>query len=275
MEIMEIIKESFVFPSTDLGKLAIYIALSFVGVILALLGGVFTVLGFSTSFWLILGVIFFVFAFILSFILGGYMVSIIKSGIDKTDAAPTFEWKGNFVTGIKYVVVTFIYYLIPVIIVFITGLATNLFGNSMDIFNQILYANMYAPANTTVVVSEIIPQSQFVALGTSMIITGIIALVLFIIFTFLQTMAAARLANTDSLGSALNIVEAFKDIGRIGWGKVIATVLLIFILIFVINAILSTLNYYVPGISILSIVVTPYLMFFASRATGLLYSDIA
>ena len=84
-----------------------------------------------------------------------------------------------------------------------------------------------------------------------------------------------NIANTDSLGDALNIPEAFKDIGRIGWGKVIAVVFLIFIIIAIINSVISGLNYYIPGISIISIVVTPYLTFFASRATGLLYSDIA
>ena len=88
-------------------------------------------------------------------------------------------------------------------------------------------------------------------------------------------MAEARLANTDSLGEALNVPEAFKDIGRIGWGKVIAVLFLVFIIIAVINSVISGLNYYIPGISIVSIILTPYLVFFASRATGLLYSDIA
>ena len=88
-------------------------------------------------------------------------------------------------------------------------------------------------------------------------------------------MAQSRLAKTDSLGYSLNIPEAFKDIGRIGYGKVLAVVILIFIIIAVINALITGLNSYINGIGILSIIVTPYLVFFAARATGLLYSDIA
>ena len=45
--------------------------------------------------------------------------------------------------------------------------------------------------------------------------------------------------------------------------------------VLVINAILSAVYQQVPQLSILNIIVTPYLMFFTNRATGLLYSDIA
>ncbi|WP_405295293.1 DUF4013 domain-containing protein [Methanobrevibacter sp.] len=276
MEIMEIIKESLIFPSNDLAKLAIYIALTFAAGILAVLGivlfaiGAYDNIGFS-----IIGAIVFIAGLIIIFILTGYLVSIVKSGIDQADAAPEFVWKENLIVGIKFVIMNIVYFIIPAIVVLIVGWATNLFGNAISIFNQIMIANMMAPANTTVMISEVVPQSQFVALGTAMIITGIIAFILFLIFAFLQTMGEARLANTGSLGSSVNIVESFKDIGRIGWGKVIAVVLLIFIIIAVINVIINGLNSYITGFSILSIIVTPYLTFFASRATGLLYSDIA
>jgi hypothetical protein len=277
MEIMEIIKDSFIFPSNDISKLAIYIALSFAIGILAILGVVLLGLGLGGNNILssIIGVILFIGSLVIGFILSGYLVSIIKTGIDQTDSAPEFVWKENLVTGIKYLIVTIVYFIIPAIITLIVGWATNMFGLAMDITTRIGTAYMTAPANATIVPADIIPQSDFIALGNAMIITGVVALVLLIFFTFIQTMAQARLAKTDSLGDALNIPEAFKDIGRIGWGKVIAVVILIFIIIVVINAIITGLNNYINGISILSIIVTPYLTFFASRAIGLLYSDIA
>ena len=95
------------------------------------------------------------------------------------------------------------------------------------------------------------------------------------LFSFVQIMANSRLANTDSLGDALNIPEAFKDISRIGVGKVVATIVLVVIVSVVISAILSAVYQQVPQLAILNIIVTPYLMFFTNRATGLLYSDIA
>lgn len=276
MEITDIIKEAFVYPSTDLAKLAIYIALSFVIAIVSIFGLVLFGLGVSeNAIFAIFGIIIFVGALVVGFILSGYLVSIVKSGIDGDESLPEFQWRENLITGVKYLVVTIGYFIIPAIIVLIVGAATNLFGISAEVFNKMMIASMNAPANTTVVVGNVVPQSTLTDLGTAIIITGIVAAVLFLIFLFIETMAEARLANTGNIGDALNIPEAFKDIGRIGWGKVIAVVFLIFIIIAIINSVISGLNYYIPGISIISIVVTPYLTFFASRATGLLYSDIA
>ena len=88
-------------------------------------------------------------------------------------------------------------------------------------------------------------------------------------------MGTARLANTGSLSEAVNVVEAFKDITRIGVGKVIAVILLSIIVVAVINGVLGYLYGQIPQLSILSVIVTPYLVFFTNRVTGLLYSDIA
>ncbi len=276
MEIMEIIKEAMVFPSHELSKLAIYIALSVVAVLLAGLGFVFIILGFADNIlWAILGILIFILGLCISFIVSGYLVTIIKCGIDHAESAPEFDWKGNLITGIKYLVVNIVYFIIPAIIVLIIAFATNIFGLAQTMFVKMMQANMAAPANATVAVTDVIPQSMLINFGNALIITGVVAFILFIIFAFIQTMGQSRLANTDSLGDALNIPEAFKDLGRIGYGKVIAVTLLIFIIIAVINVIINGINSYINGFSVLSIIVTPYLTFFAARATGLLYSDIA
>ena len=276
MEITDIIKEAFIFPSTDLAKLAIYIALSFVSVLLSVLGLALFVLGLlDNGAYAVIGVVLFIAGLILGFILSGYLISILKSGIDGDENVPEFKWKENLITGIKYLIVNIVYFIIPAIIVLIVGWITNVYGLSAEIFTKMMTASMNAPANATVAITDVVPQSTFVSLGNAMLITGIVAFVLFLIFLFIQTMGESRLANTGSLGDALNIVEAFKDIGRIGWGKVIAVVVLIFIIIAVINAVISGINSYINGFSIISIIVTPYLIFFSSRATGLLYSDIA
>lgn len=276
MEIMDIIKESLIFPSNDLAKVAIFIALTFVTGILAVLGIVLFALGLVDSIvYAVIGVFIIIAALAVGFIMGGYQISIMKSGIDGDENVPEFMWKENLITGIKYLVVCIVYFIIPAIIVLIVGWVTNLFGLSSEVFTKMMYANINAQTNATVIASNVVPQSMLVSLGTAMIITGIVAAVVFLIFLFIQTMGESRLANTGSLGDALNVSEAFKDIGRIGWGKVIAVIILIFLIIAVINVIISGLNYYINGIGIVSIVVSPYLAFFAARATGLLYSDIA
>lgn len=276
MEIMEIIKEAMVFPSKDIVKLAVYIALSVVSVLLGAFGILYMAIGVaSQSFWIIIGVIAFIAALILGFITTGYIVSIIRSGIEHEESAPQFMWKENLVTGVKFVVLNIVYFIIPAIVVLILGWVTNLFGMASIMFTRMMYASMAAPANATVTIADVVPQSMIISFGNSLIIVGIVAFILFVIFGFLETMGQCRLAKTDSLGYAVNIPEAFRDIGRIGFGKVIGLTVLIFVIILVINCIISGLNAYIAGFSILSIIVTPYLSFFAARASGLLYSDIA
>ena len=276
MEITEIIKESFIFPANNLKALAIYIAITFVmGILVA--GGIFSALGIQNSaLYGILSFILFIIAVLVGFILSGYEIDIIKTGIDLEDLAPDFDWKADLIRGIKAIIVAIVYFIIPAIITLIVAFITNVPGNFV---NVVQYVNQTAVnANGTVVansVLEMVPDSVMSGLVGSISITLLVAAVLFIIFSFIQVMANSRLANTDSLGEALNIPEAVKDISRIGVGKVIATLILVFIISLVIGAILSAVYQQVPQLSILNIIVTPYLMFFTNRATGLLYSDIA
>lgn len=273
---MEIIKEAMIFPSTDLAKLAIYIVLAIVAGLLVTFGFILFGVGLANnSLVFILGLILFVVGLIVGFIIMGYQISIIKSGIERDEKVPEFNWKGNLITGIKYLVVNIVYFIIPAIVILIVAWATNLFGIAYTVVNKMMMASMSAPANATVAVADAVPQTILLTFGSALMITGIVAFIFLLIFAFIQTMGKSRLAKTDSIGEAVNIPEAFRDIGRIGYGKVIVVVILIFVIIAVINAIINGLNGYINGIGILSIIVTPYMVFFAARATGLLYSDIA
>ena len=274
---MDIIKEAFIFPSQNLEKLAIYIVLTFILGILILGGAVTGVLGVQNgTIYFIFTAILAILALALAFIISGYQIGIIKSGIVLADDAPSFDWLNDLVTGIKMLVVSIVYFIIPAIIVAIIALITNIPGQFMEIAKQAALS----PANATAVANGTAPivtisDAAAASLATSIAITAIIGFVLFIIFAFLNTMGNARLANTGSLAEAVNVVEAFKDITRIGTGKVIAVILLSVIIVLVINAILGFIYGQISQLSILSVVITPYLMFFTQRVTGLLYSDIA
>lgn len=277
MEIMDIIKEAFIFPSQNLEKLAIYIVLTFILGIL-ILGGVVTgVFGVTNdTIYFIFTAILAILALALTFIISGYQISLIKSGINMEDDAPSFDWLNDLVAGIKMLIVSIVYFIIPAIIVAIIALITNIPGQFMEIAKQAALS----PANATAVANGSAPivtisDAAAASLATSIAITAIIGFVLFIIFAFLNTMGNARLANTGSLAEAVNVVEAFKDITRIGTGKVIAIILLSVIIVLVINAILGYIYGQISQLTILSVIVTPYLMFFTQRVTGLLYSDIA
>uniref|UniRef100_UPI00386F9904 DUF4013 domain-containing protein n=1 Tax=Methanobrevibacter sp. TaxID=66852 RepID=UPI00386F9904 len=137
MEIMEIIKEAMIFPSTDLAKLAIYIVLAIVAGLLVTFGFILFGVGLANnSLVFILGLILFVVGLIVGFIIMGYQISIIKSGIEQDEKVPEFNWKGNLITGIKYLVVNIVYFIIPAIVILIVAWATNLFGVAYTVVNK-------------------------------------------------------------------------------------------------------------------------------------------
>lgn len=277
MEIMDIIKESFIFPSNNLEKLGIYIGLSFLMAILFIIGALVCALG--ESIYIVIGLVLFLAGLIVGLILTGYILDVMKSGIDHEDLAPAFDWKNDAILGIKEVVVQIVYYIIPAILTFIVALIANVPGSFMAIFEEIANTTVYESVNATAD-SALIASFGYVSDATiqafisSVVITAVVAALLFIIFSFLSTMAEARLAKTGSLGNALNMIEAAKDITRIGTGKVIAVILLCIVIGIVISGILGFLSQQISFLSILSILVTPYLLFFQYRAYGLLYSEI-
>lgn len=201
----------------------------------------------------------------------------MKSGIDHDESAPAFDWKNDFITGLKMLVLSIVYFIIPFIVTLIMMFVTNIPGQLVNIAQKISVSS----ANATAVTSSASPvltgvsQAAMTSLVASMAFTTLVAVMVFIIFAFLHAMGQSRLANTGDLGEAINIPEAFRDITRIGVGKVIAVIVLVFIIMVVIQGILAFLYGKVPQLSILGIIVTPYLAFFIQRAVGLLYSDIA
>ena len=105
----------------------------------------------------------------------------------------------------------------------------------------------------------------------------IVGLILFIVFGLALLMGECRLANTESLGEALNIPEAIKDLQTIGIFKVLIVIILICIIGLILNFIagifsgMGDIGSFISAI--LSAIVSAYTFFFSNRATGLLYSD--
>ena len=271
MNIGEIIKDSFVFPSKNIKILLIYIVLSIAASLLSIGGVIFYLIGFISPEFLMWGGMACVISMLIGWLLSGYLISVVKSGIDLDDNVPEFTFWKNFNTGFDNFIVSVVYGVIPTIITIIAGYLTNIYGNfivvAQEIFSQIFSIAIGTSTNFAL---DTITQA-ITNLAFSIATTVTIAVIVFLIFAFLQTMGEARLANTGSICEAINIFEAAKDIKRIGIAKVIVVILVICIIIGIIEMILS----YVPILAIISIIIVPYLTFFAQRAIGLLYSDIA
>ena len=102
----------------------------------------------------------------------------------------------------------------------------------------------------------------------------ILSIIIVIVFALANFMAKCRLAKSDSLGEALAIGEAIGDISRVGFGKIIATVLVIVIILVIVAFIIGLISNWNGTIgNILLGIFSVYFVFFYNRAIGLLYSD--
>lgn len=106
-------------------------------------------------------------------------------------------------------------------------------------------------------------------------LSGLITAILVVIFALALFMGECRLAKTEDLGYALAIGDAIGDISRVGIVKLIVFIVLVFIIAFVLVFIVSLINQWNSVVGgILMGILGVYLVFFASRAMGLLYSDV-
>ena len=114
MEFGEIFKDALKYPISD------YKALLIVGVLFLISSLVLVLAQFGVSdstFSMVWAIV----ALLVSILLMGYALSVMKNGIELDDEIPAFDWVKNFVDGLKVLVVNIIYMIIPTIICGIIG----------------------------------------------------------------------------------------------------------------------------------------------------------
>ncbi len=232
MEIGEIISDAIKYPLNNMKALLIYIVLSIIMSLALIIGGVSALGADQGSSFGVLAIFGIIIALIVYLLIEGYMLDVIKFAIAKDQGSPEIDIGRQVINGIKYIVLSIIYFIIPIIIIMLL--------------------------------------SRWETLAL------IIGLILFIVFGLAFLMAACKLAETESLGAALNIGEAIKDISRVGIVKILAIIVVFVVLAFIIGLIVNIFgNDGILGIigAIINGICTVYLTFFYNRAIGLAYSD--
>ena len=277
MNITEIIKDAFLFPSKNMERFAVYLVLSVLMTVFILGGTLVYPWGFFNVDNYAIGGIYLVIALVIGFFISGYHLKVIKSGIELDDEVPVFELGENFLGGFEITIISVFYFIIQAFIIAVSVLATNVFGNAIAIVQQIRLQifNVFFMVNSADIAVDAISNAVFNFI-ISLAITIAVALIVFLIFSILQSASQARLANTDSLKDALNIFETLKDIKRIGIVKVLLLVLLVLVIIAVMGVIFISLFSYFPLLlSVIYIILAPYIALAIQRLIGLAYSDIA
>ena len=277
MNITEIIKDAFLFPSKNMERFAVYLVLSVLMTVFILGGTLVYPWGFFNVDNYAIGGIYLVIALVIGFFISGYHLKVIKSGIELDDEVPVFELGENFLGGFEITIISVFYFIIQAFIIAVAVLATNVFGNAIATVQEIRLQifNVFFMVNSADIAVDAISNAVFNFI-ISLAITIAVALIVFLIFSILQSASQARLANTDSLKYALDIFEALKDIKRIGIVKVLLLVLLVLVIIAVMATIFIILFNYLPlAVSVIYIILVPYIALAIQRLIGLAYSDIA
>ena len=106
-------------------------------------------------------------------------------------------------------------------------------------------------------------------------LSGLITAILFIIFALAAIMGQCRLAKSEDLVEALAIGSAIGDISKVGILKLIVFIIVLFIIVLILAFIVSLINGWNTTVGgVLMGILGIYITFFASRAFGLLYSDV-
>ena len=119
MELGEIITDALTYPLQNIKALVIYIIL---GIILGLaVGGTVAgvVVGSQANNALAVigsGILGIIVALVLGFFISGYQFDITKYGIERSNAGPEIDFVRQFINGVKLVVVTIVYMIVPIII---------------------------------------------------------------------------------------------------------------------------------------------------------------
>lgn len=277
MNITEIIKDAFLFPSKNMERFAVYLVLSVLMTVFILGGTLVYPWGFFNVDNYAIGGIYLVIALVIGFFISGYHLKVIKSGIEFDDEVPVFELGENFLGGFEITIISVFYFIIQAFIIAVAVLATNVFGNAIATVQEIRLQifNVFFMVNSADIAVDAISNAVFNFI-IPLAITIAVALIVFLIFSTLQSASQARLANTDSLKDALDIFEAAKDIKRIGIVKVLLLVLLVLVIIAVMATIFIILFNYLPlVVSVIYILLVPYIALAIQRLIGLAYSDIA
>lgn len=184
--------------------------------------------------------LFIIVSFIGVIIIEGIQISVIRETIRGNDVLPKLKVVDNFVDGLKCLVLSIIYFMVITLIYIVLSFI------SITLFKD------YA--------------------GFVIIILTVLLIITMIFLSFIFITALCRLAETNSLGEALNIRNVYEISKNIGFRKIFAVMVFSILLSFVISIIGSVLGYIpIIGFFISSYVLYTFLLLASSRSYGLMY----
>lgn len=236
MELNEIIMDALHFPFNNISSLIVYLVLGLIASIIAIFTGVINLINNTgtSSPGLIVSLIGLILCLIIYFVINGYELDIMKSGISRSSDAPSIDITRQIIEGVKLFVVQLVYFIIPLLLTLICAL----------IFSR----------------------------GITMII-GFILFVLFAFVETMGECRLAKTEDLNYALKVNEAIGDMERIGVSKVIITILVVgILVAVISYILSAIFGFISQDLNVI--VSVIVSVYLVFFENRATGLLYSDL-
>ena len=266
MNLREIIMDAIKYPISDVRKFLIFCVL----IILMSLSTVLPSYGLKDG---TVSIILTIVTLVVSFMVLGYSVEVIKGGTKGEDTLPDFDYVKQFVMGIKAFILEIIYFIIPALIVIIVASATGLFSSFTKIVYSSIGAMDHGAKNMTMIMAAI-PKSTMNTFSNALTVTLIVAIILFIIFSLMSFTARVRFAKTGSGTEGLRFREILRDMSNVGFIKIIVTLVVLYIITLALSFVIGLIGL-IPyiGVFIGIFVGMPFILLFLYRAIGLLFAD--
>lgn len=181
-------------------------------------------------------------------LLMGFTVRAYRGGEAKLG-----EWIKMLIDGIMVWIISIVYSIVPMIVLFIFGGAA-------------VFAGLLNPT------TMMDPNAVSAAMAGVSIIGLIIFLIVALIFGIMSSMAIVRFAKEESFGAAFQFGEIFKIIGKIGWIHYILSIIVLAIIFAVIGFICGLLMIVLIGF-ILMLILLPFLCIWQARFVANLYES--
>jgi len=185
---------------------------------------------------------------LVNLIVTGYGARIVKTTPEFSELPKLERYGDLFIDGLKIAVAGFVYMIIPAILM---ALGAGSVFAGVSGFGALPTTGGFALAG----------------LGALLLLVGVIlAFVLAIFFA----LGIAHMLRTNNFGKAFAFGEIRQIIGRIGWGRYIGWLLVLFLIAVVLGAITGGIPF--PFGMIISWILGPFLVAFYFRSVGTMYT---
>ncbi|MBE6494327.1 MAG: hypothetical protein E7Z84_06945 [Methanosphaera stadtmanae] len=210
---------------------------------------------------------------IIDFIMMGICLHYVLHCINIEEGHHPIKIKSAFKEGISDYIIEIYYILLSFVLTAIGALFTGFYSNLWNVLNYSATLKLDTQADNIITIIGNVPVNILNNFYTSLFFTMIIFSVAFILMFSFCTLIKVSYIETEDLKSALNPLNIYPIVKKIGFKRYIKFFFVITLILTCIMVIISLLNEHTFMGSIISCIIEGFIIFFFTYSFTLLYHD--